>query len=95
MCTAANKVPARRHKFRCLRVPHGQTAIFVEQDEPGGNRLNGVEQLLLRFARSPLLLFFLPDVFGAGGGFWSFVIFFGGLLMAIAIALRAQKLDKS
>jgi len=40
------------------------------------------------------LLFFLPDVFGAGGGFWSFVIFFGGLLMAIAIALRAQKLDK-
>jgi len=40
------------------------------------------------------LLLFLPDIFGSGGGFWSFVIFLGGMLAAIAIALQAQKLDR-
>ncbi len=39
-------------------------------------------------------LLFLPEVYGSGGGFCSFAIFFGGLLAAIAIALQAQKLDK-
>jgi hypothetical protein len=39
-------------------------------------------------------LFFLPDVFGSGGGFCSFAIFFAGLMIAVAIALRAQRLDK-
>ena len=39
-------------------------------------------------------LFFMPDVYGSGGGFWSFIIFLGGMLIDIAIALRAQKLDK-
>jgi hypothetical protein len=38
-------------------------------------------------------LLFMPDVYGSGGGFWSFVIFFGGLLIAIVVALQAQKLD--
>ena len=40
------------------------------------------------------LLLFFPDLFGSGGGFWSFVIFLGGMLIAIGIALQAQKLDK-
>ena len=39
-------------------------------------------------------LLFMPDIYGSGGGFWSFIIFFSGLLIAIAIALRAQKLEK-
>jgi hypothetical protein len=39
-------------------------------------------------------LFFLPEIYGSGGGFCSFAIFFGGLLITIAIALQAQKLDK-
>jgi DNA-directed RNA polymerase subunit RPC12/RpoP len=39
-------------------------------------------------------LLFMPDVYGSGGGFGSFFFFIAGLLIAIAIALRAQKLDK-
>jgi DNA-directed RNA polymerase subunit RPC12/RpoP len=39
-------------------------------------------------------LFFLPEIYGSGGGFCSFAIFFAGLLITIAIALQAQKLDK-
>lgn len=40
-----------------------------------------------------LMLLFWPAVFGSGGGFWSFVIFLGGMLISIGIALQAQKLD--
>ena len=39
-------------------------------------------------------LLFMPDVYGSGGGFCAFAIFFGGLLATVAIALRAQQLDK-
>ncbi|MDX1417629.1 MAG: hypothetical protein R3293_25725 [Candidatus Promineifilaceae bacterium] len=42
-----------------------------------------------------ILLLFFPDVFGSGGGFWSLIVFVGGMLIAIAIALQAQKLDKA
>lgn len=41
-----------------------------------------------------LLLLFFSQTFGSGGGFWSFVIFLGGMLIAIGIAYQAQKLDK-
>ena len=40
------------------------------------------------------LLLFFPDVFGSGGGFWSFILFLGGMLISIGMALQAQKLDK-
>ena len=40
------------------------------------------------------LLLFLPQTFGSGGGFWSFIMFLGGMLIAIGIAYQAQKLDK-
>jgi predicted RNA-binding Zn-ribbon protein involved in translation (DUF1610 family) len=39
-------------------------------------------------------LLFMPDIFGSGGGFCSFAIFFAGLLIAVTMALQAQRLDK-
>ena len=39
-------------------------------------------------------LIFLPEVYGAGGGFWTFFVFLAGLLVSIAIAWQAQRLDK-
>ena len=41
------------------------------------------------------LLLLLPEAFGAGGGFGSLLLFAIGLLVAIVIALRANKLDKA
>ncbi len=40
-----------------------------------------------------ILLLFFPDSFESGGGFWSLILFLGGMLISIGIAYTASKLD--
>jgi hypothetical protein len=41
-----------------------------------------------------IFLLFLPEIYGSGGGFCAFALFFAGLLIAVTMALQAQRLDK-